>query len=203
MHHGELQPALKDFRLFRLGQRHRPMIVAGQLNHSTSAALDSRRRLRRHLLATNHRKERMRQQRDQISLGAAVWVVISMGGGSSTLSTSAAFCFDGHDGVITINESCFVRFPFDCTITGWSIASKDAGATLTFDVQKAAGTMPTSANTICGGNKPVLTAAQISNSSSLTGWTTAINSGDYVRVNLDACSVSTEATLFLHYTRNL
>ena len=137
------------------------------------------------------------------SLGAAVWVVISMGGGSSTLSTSAAFCFDGHDGVITINESCFVRFPFDCTITGWSIASKDAGATLTFDVQKAAGTMPTSANTICGGNKPVLTAAQISNSSSLTGWTTAINSGDYVRVNLDACSVSTEATLFLHYTRNL
>jgi hypothetical protein len=82
---------------------------------------------------------------------------------------------DGSGGTITAGQKGYVRIPYACTITSWSILTGNAGtgATITFDIWRANNAIPTVANSLVGaGTKPFLTSntAQIT-SAAPTGWT--------------------------------
>jgi hypothetical protein len=88
---------------------------------------------------------------------------------------SIGITVDGSGGTITAGQKGYIRIPYACTITSWSILTGNAGfgATVTFDIWRANNAIPTVANTIVGGGtKPFLTnnTAQIT-SAAPTGWT--------------------------------
>jgi hypothetical protein len=82
---------------------------------------------------------------------------------------------DGSGGVITAGQKGYVRVPYACTITSWSILTGNAGlgATVTFDIWRANNAIPTVATPLVGGGtKPFLTSAtQQITSAAPTGWT--------------------------------
>jgi hypothetical protein len=93
------------------------------------------------------------------------------------------------------------RIPFACTITGWELVSNISG-NLVLDIWKAAyaSLPPVVGGTITGSAKPTLTAALKATSSTLTGWTTVLDLGDYLDINVDSTTVGT-ATLTLFVDR--
>jgi hypothetical protein len=74
---------------------------------------------------------------------------------------------------------------------------------ITFDIWKASGAIPTVANTIIGGGgvKPSLSTATYATSSSLTNWTTTGSTGDVIGWNVDSATTTTSAILQLFVTR--
>ena len=59
---------------------------------------------------------------------------------------------------------------------------------------------PTVADTICGGNKPKLTAASSMKDSTLTGWSTSVNMDDVLVFNIDSYATLTYLTVQLEIT---
>jgi hypothetical protein len=88
---------------------------------------------------------------------------------------SIGITLDGSGGVITAGQKGYVRVPYACTITSWSILTGNAGlgATVTFDIWRANNAIPTVATPLVGGGtKPFLTSAtQQITSAAPTGWT--------------------------------
>ena len=109
---------------------------------------------------------------------------------------------DGGGSVITTGGKGFLRVPFACTITGWTLLSTDASATagsLVVDVWKTSyGSYPPSvADTITASAKPTLSGANKNASTTLTGWTTAIAAGDVLGFSVDSASTVTRIVLTL------
>jgi len=71
------------------------------------------------------------------------------------------------------------------TIIGWRLVA-DVSATVTLDLWKAAGAIPTNANSITASAKPALSAAELAASTTLTGWTTAVTAGDVFILEVEA-----------------
>jgi len=82
------------------------------------------------------------------------------------------------------------------TITGWNIVSDISGSCV-IDVWKAAGVVPTVANTIAGTEKPTLSSQQLNSDNALTTWTTAVTAGDVIGFNLDSASTLTSVNLII------
>jgi len=97
---------------------------------------------------------------------------------------------DGSGGVVTAGVKGYIRIPYACTITSWSILTGNAGsgATVTFDIWRANNAIPTVANSIVGGGtKPFLTSntSQIT-SASPSGWTaTTLAVNDILGFNVE------------------
>jgi len=70
-------------------------------------------------------------------------------------------------------------------IIGWRLVS-DLSATVTVDIWKANGAIPTNANSITASAKPALSAAELNASTTLTGWTTAVAAGDCFIMEVEA-----------------
>ena len=87
------------------------------------------------------------------------------------------------------------------TIVGWRLVS-DTSTTMTLDIWKANGSIPTVANTITAAAKPSLTAAQLAGSTTLTGWTTSVADGDVFIVNVDSNNNATYFSLELEILLN-
>jgi hypothetical protein len=99
---------------------------------------------------------------------------------------------------IQAGTTTYITVPYSGTIISWYIVAS-ATATCQLDVWKAAGSLPTVANTITAAAKPSLASATTANSSTLTGWTTAVTSGDVFGFNLDSFSgTPTSITLVLN-----
>lgn len=81
----------------------------------------------------------------------------------------------------------------------------DATVNVVLDLWKSsyASFPPTVADSICGGSKPTLAAAVKYQNTTLSGWTTAFNEGDIIRVNVDSASVATRLLLGLRLERAL
>jgi len=96
-----------------------------------------------------------------------------------------------------------VQVPFDGTITGVTLLA-DQAATAVIDiwVDTYANFPPTNADSITAAAPPTLTAANKSNDTTLTGWTTALSDGDILRFNVDSNDVATKITLNLEITRS-
>ncbi len=125
-----------------------------------------------------------------------------------TQTFSLALPVDGGGSVITTGVKGFVRIPFACTITAWTILSTDAAAltgSIVFDLwmDVFANYPPTVADTITASAKPTLTTAKAAEGSTLTGWTTAIPAGSVLAYNVDSVTTLTKALLQLTLTRTL
>jgi len=85
-------------------------------------------------------------------------------------------------------------FPEACTILEWTILACDAGSptsgSIVIDLWKDAyaNYPPAVADTITASAKPTLSAATKAQSSTLTGWTTAIAAGEVIAANVDSAS---------------
>lgn len=84
----------------------------------------------------------------------------------------------------------------NATITGWRLVC-DVASTLSLDVWKKAGVLPSIADTIVAATPPIVTAASVASSSTLTGWTTAIAAGDIVECSVLSNNNANEFTLVL------
>jgi hypothetical protein len=106
--------------------------------------------------------------------------------GSSTLAT----------GVIS-----YVYCQFSGTITS-SLLTADASGSLVVDVWKinVGSFPPTVTNSITASALPTLSSAQISQDSTLTGWTTTVTAGDVFAFNINSASGIKTATLTLLIT---
>jgi hypothetical protein len=95
-----------------------------------------------------------------------------------------------------------LRVPYNCTITGWEIAANESGS-IVIDIWKDtfANFPPTNGDSITASAKPTLTASQTASSTTLTGWVTSLNAGDYLRVEIESVAAITNATLILTVAR--
>jgi len=114
---------------------------------------------------------------------------------------------DGTNVITTgLKATAVVVAPRNGTITGWTILSSDGASptsgSIVFDIWKDvyANYPPTIADTITAAAKPTVSAAIKAQSSTLTGWTTAISLGDVFYINVDSVTSLKAAKLILSYT---
>jgi hypothetical protein len=62
---------------------------------------------------------------------------------------------------------------------------------------------PTAGDSVTASAKPTLSAASKAEDSTLTGWTTSLAAGDYLRVNVDSVATITRVTLALSISRTI
>ncbi|AMV31720.1 hypothetical protein VN12_06335 [Pirellula sp. SH-Sr6A] len=113
------------------------------------------------------------------------------------------FLIDGGGSVIAVGEkSLLFRVPYNCTITGWELVANASGS-IVIDVWKDsyANFPPTNGDSIVAAAKPTLASQVKAQSSTLTGWTTALNAGDYIKLEVESASTVNVAVLTLTVTR--
>jgi len=105
--------------------------------------------------------------------------------------------FDGQGGGIAVGSTAYGICPFGGTLTGWRLASSDAGS-IVVDVWKRSfgQTMPTIADAITD-DKPTLTDTKTASTDTLPGWSAAIAANDIFAVHVDSVSGIDAVTLEL------
>lgn len=100
------------------------------------------------------------------------------GGGGGGSSHIIPFQVDGGGSVLTTGDiKVYIPVPYACTITGGTVTAGNSGS-ITVDVWKAAGAIPTASDKISATAPMALAASQFNSSIDLTGWTTSVSSGD-------------------------
>lgn len=107
---------------------------------------------------------------------------------------------DGGGDTIPTGESGYLRIPFPCTITGWSLMADVAGSVV-LDVWKDAAFPPVIGDTITGSEKPTLSSARSASDQALTTWVTAVAANDYLLFTVDSLTDIEKLTLVLHARR--
>jgi len=112
------------------------------------------------------------------------------------------FTFDGAGAAISTGAKGFLEIPFDCVIIGIKLMS-DVSTNTVVDIWKDtyANFPPTDADSITASATPTLTAATKYSDTTLTGWTTTITAGDWIRFNIDSNSAATWLTIQLTVRR--
>lgn len=123
---------------------------------------------------------------------------------SSYLGDTAAIIYviDGGGSAITTGVKGDLVIPFGCTITQWTLLADQVGS-IVIDIWKDtyANYPPTVGDSITAAAKPTLSSVTNNQSSTLTGWTATITSGDTLRFNVDSVSTVTRVTLTLKVTK--
>jgi len=118
------------------------------------------------------------------------------GGGGGSTTGSFTLVLDGQGGVVSTGQKGYLQTQYSGTITGYSIIANPTGS-VSFDVWKRAGGLPTSANSIVGVNYPGLTGGSTFSTTTLTGWTTSFSAGDYFGWNVRSSATSSWVRLEL------
>lgn len=130
----------------------------------------------------------------------------SIGGTTFTMSNlvrgEIVLDLSGGGSAIAAGTQVDLRIGYNCTITSWDIVADQTGS-LVVDIWKDtyANFPPVVGDAITGSAKPTLSAATKAQSSTLTGWTTTLAAGDYLRFNVDSASTITRAVLTLVVTK--
>ncbi len=105
---------------------------------------------------------------------------------------------------ITTGVKTYVRVPFACTVTSWTLLSADSvvpptSGSIVIDIYKDtyANFHPTGADTITGSDKPTISSANKATSTALTGWTTTIAAGDVLGFVVDSVTTLSKVVLVL------
>lgn len=99
-------------------------------------------------------------------------------GASATQQHSITFVIDGGGAAITAGAlSVFPTAAFACTINRTDISADQSGD-IEVDIWKAAGAIPTAGDIISASAPVTLSNAQLNQNGSISGWTTAVSSGD-------------------------
>jgi hypothetical protein len=106
------------------------------------------------------------------------------------------------DTTTTGQKNLFLRVPYACTIVSWEMVANTSGSVV-IDIWEDtyANYPPVNADSITGSAKPTITAGTRAQSSTLTGWTTSIASGDYLEVEVESVTTITSVTLTLNVER--
>jgi hypothetical protein len=118
------------------------------------------------------------------------------GAGTCTLALTFAphvmtFVIDGGGSALTTGAlKDFPTANFACTINLAQISADQSGS-ITVDIWKAAGAIPTSANKISASSPVTLSSSQLNQNSSLSGWTTTVSVGDVFGFNIATASTVT------------
>jgi len=125
-----------------------------------------------------------------------------LSGGSSLSTASIVFVIDGGGNAITTGIKGDIAIPFNCTINSWRLLA-DVSGSIVVDIweDSYANFPPTVADTITGTSLPTITSSTKNESSTLTGWTTTLTSGDILRFNVNSVSTITRVTLSLQVTK--
>ncbi len=123
----------------------------------------------------------------------------SIPGGAGTITQRLELGVNGAGGPVTTGAKGRKTFSISGTIVRWRLVS-DVATTTTLDIWKANGAIPTNANSITGSAKPSLTAAELSTSTTLTGWTTAVTAGDVFILEVESNDLAQYLFLELEMT---
>lgn len=120
------------------------------------------------------------------------------GGGGGSTSKTLDMILNGVGAVLKPGVAGDVYFSFAATITAATLLADQSGSAVV-DIWKApyGSFPPTVANTITSATPPTLASAQKSQDTTLAGWTTAISSGDVLRINVNSASSVRQLTLAL------
>jgi hypothetical protein len=103
--------------------------------------------------------------------------------------------FDGQGNPPSGGSIAYVVCPFSGTIDQWHLVADAAGSAVV-DVWKAAGTIPTNADSIVGSEKPTLSSDQLNSDTDLTTWTTLdVAAGDVFGFEVESASGLTRITI--------
>jgi hypothetical protein len=122
---------------------------------------------------------------------------------TQTLGTTV----DGSGGTVTVGLKGYIKVPYACTITGWTVISTTAtpAQAIQFDIWRRNGALPTVVGDSLiggGGVKPRLTAGQqLGNSVNLNNWSTSLAAGDYLSFRVDSATIVSWAILQINVTR--
>lgn len=109
------------------------------------------------------------------------------------------FTIDGGGSAITTGVKGDIGpLPWGCVVEEWSILADQSGS-IVIDLWKDsyANYPPVDAGSITASAPPTLSSAAKAQSSTLTGWTTALAAGDIIRPNVDSASAVQRVTLAL------
>jgi hypothetical protein len=113
------------------------------------------------------------------------------------------YVIDGGGAVVATGEKAgYVRIPFTGHIVGWTLLGDPAHTgSIVIDswLDSYANFPPTVADSIWGGSKPTLLAAD---KAEATGLSIAVTKGQTIRHNVDSAATLWEATLNYHMTRS-
>lgn len=120
---------------------------------------------------------------------------------ASSIST-LGITLDGGGFVLTTGQKGYIRVPYNCTIQGYAIISKEVGS-IQLDIWKAAGVKPTSsAQSIVASAPPALASTDVNASGSISGWNTVINSGDILAWSVTSVTTITWCVLEITILKN-
>lgn len=99
-------------------------------------------------------------------------------------------------------KKLYLEIPFALTITGWKLVA-DVSGSLVVDIWRSTYSAfpPVVGGTLTASAKPTLSSVQKNTSSTLTGWTTSLATGDYLEINVDSVTTVANATLTLYCDR--
>lgn len=108
------------------------------------------------------------------------------------------FVIDGGGAAITTGVKGDIPIPFACTIEEWTLIADQSGSAVV-DIWKDsfANAPPTIDDVITASAKPTLSSSAKAQSSTLTGWTTAVAAGDVLRFNVNSAAMVQRLTLSL------
>jgi hypothetical protein len=133
---------------------------------------------------------------------AALTGAVAASAGSNATTAVTQLCITIGDGVnvITTGTKGFLSIDFAATITGWTLCALQSGSCV-LDVWKAAGSIPSNANTITGSEKPTLSSQQRAQDNSLSSWTTAVSANDVFGFEVESATTVTQVTLGIRMTK--
>jgi hypothetical protein len=115
--------------------------------------------------------------------------------------STAGITIDGGSSTPATGSKGFLQVPFAATITGWTLLA-DASGSAQITVKKCSDAGFPTTSSIVASAPPALSSAQKGESSTLTGWTTAIAAGDILEFNLDSVATCKRLTLEIKLTRS-
>lgn len=127
---------------------------------------------------------------------------------SNNLPCAIEYVLDDGGVTITAGNKGFLRMPFAGTITSASLIGDQSGS-VEVDIWKCSyadfdpPSVPTSANSICGGNYPTITAGVKYEDSTLNGWTFTFDEGDVFTYVVNSCSGFTRLTISIEASRTI
>jgi hypothetical protein len=103
-----------------------------------------------------------------------------------------SFSVDGQGAVPAVGDILvYPTAAFACTITRIDISGNPSGS-ITVDVWKRAGAIPTSAQKISASAPLTLSSAQLAQNGSISGWSTSVSSGDVFGFSIATVSAVTK-----------
>lgn len=122
------------------------------------------------------------------------FVFVSQVGTITGQQHSLSFTIDGGGSAIATGDArSYPTAAYACTINRIDISADQSGS-ITVDVWKAAGAIPTSGNKISASAPLTLSSAQLAQNGSLTGWTKTVSSGDVFGFNVATVSTVQRVT---------